>query len=150
MNRDANPSVLHGATAAERALRLAGVRPTRQRLALARLALGHGERHFSAEELFEEAQGLGVGVSLATVYNSLRQFTEVGLLQEIRVDGARVLYDTRTEEHPHFYWEDTGELVDAPNNSVVFAALPTPPAGARIARVDVVVRLRRNSGAVCT
>ena len=144
MTREAKPPVLQGAATAERALRLAGVRPTKQRLALARLALGRGERHFSAEDLFDEAQDLGVGVSLATVYNSLRQFTDVGLLQEIRIDGARVLYDTRTEEHPHFYWEDTGELVDAPNDSVVFAALPTPPAGAQIARVDVVVRLRRD------
>lgn len=121
-----------------------GLRPTRQRRALAMLLIGDGcNRHATAESLFEAAQTGGEPVSLATVYNTLRAFTEAGLLNEIAVDGARSHYDTCIEDHPHFYWEDEGRLTDAPAGSVAFASLPTPPEGVEIARVDVVVRLRR-------
>ncbi|TVQ58549.1 MAG: transcriptional repressor [Rhodobacteraceae bacterium] len=122
----------------------AGVRPTRQRRALAALLVGDGRhRHVTAESLFEAASAAGERVALATVYNTLKSFTESGLLAEITVDGARSYFDTRTEDHPHFYWEDDGALSDAPTGSVELARLPAAPDGAEIARVDVVIRLRR-------
>ncbi len=123
----------------------AGLRPTRQRRDLARLILMGGERHLTAESLFVEAQEAQVDVSLATIYNALRQFTEAGLLREIPIDAARSYYDTRLNDHPHFFWEETGEIEDAPPDSVAIARLPDPPKGAKLARVDVILRLRRES-----
>ena len=121
-----------------------GLRPTRQRLALARLLVGDGQdRHVTAESLFALTGGAGEKVSLATVYNTLRAFCEAGLVNEVVVDGARSYFDTRIENHPHFYWEDTHALTDAPAEEVTIAALPAAPAGTAIARVDVVIRLRR-------
>jgi Fur family iron response transcriptional regulator len=121
----------------------AGLRPTRQRRTLALLLAGDGgNRHVTAETLHDAARALGDPVSLATVYNTLRSFTEAGLLVEITVDGARSYYDTRVDDHPHFYWERDGSLTDAPHDSVRIDRLPDAPEGTRIARVDVVVRLR--------
>jgi Fur family iron response transcriptional regulator len=122
----------------------AGLRPTRQRLALAELLVGDGRnRHVTAEWLYDKSRQSGDPVSLATVYNTLKVFTDAGLLREITVDGARSYFDTRTDDHPHFYWEEDGRLSDAPNDSVKIAELPTPPEGAEIAKVDVVIRLRK-------
>lgn len=122
----------------------AGLRPTRQRRALAALLVGDGRnRHVTAEGLHAAARAAGACVALATVYNTLKSFTEAGLLSEITVDGARSYFDTRTEDHPHFYWEDDGALTDAPADGVEISRLPDPPDGAEIARVDVVIRLRR-------
>ena len=123
-----------------------GVRPTRQRVILADLLVGDGQhRHVTAESLFEAARDKGDGVSLATVYNTLRAFCEAGLLQEVTVDGSKSYFDTNTHDHPHFFWEDDGKLTDAPSEELVIAALPEAPAGAEIASVDVVIRLRRKS-----
>ncbi|MGV8985122.1 MAG: iron response transcriptional regulator IrrA [Cypionkella sp.] len=120
-----------------------GLRPTRQRLALARLLVGDGQnRHVTAESLFALTGGVGEKVSLATVYNTLRAFCSAGLLNEVVVDGARSYFDTRTDDHPHFYWEDSNSLTDAPTDQVQIASLPDAPAGTEIARVDVVIRLR--------
>lgn len=125
----------------------AGLRPTRQRMALAELLVGDGRnRHVTAESLFEAAGQAGVSVSLATVYNTLRSFTEAGLMVEITVDGTRSYFDTRTDDHAHFFWEDTGDLTDAPQGAVAFARLPDPPEGADIARIDVVIRVRSTAG----
>ena len=122
----------------------ASLRPTRQRLALAERLIGDGRhRHVTAESLFEAARDAGDQVSLATVYNTLKSFTEAGLLIEIPVEGARSYFDTRTEDHPHFFWEDEGRLTDAPADSVRFADLPDAPAGMEISKVDVVIRLRK-------
>ena len=122
----------------------AGLRPTRQRVALASLLVGDGEnRHVTAESLYAAAREAGEGVSLATVYNTLRAFCQAGLMQEITVDGARSYFDTRMDDHPHFFWEDNSELTDAPAEELEIPRLPAPPAGAEIARVDVVIRLRR-------
>lgn len=121
-----------------------GLRPTRQRLALARLLVGDGQvRHVTAESLFAAAVSTGEKVSLATVYNTLRAFCEAGLVNEIVVDGARSHFDTRLDDHPHFYWEDQNLLTDAPVEDLRIAQLPATPAGAEISRVDVVIRLRR-------
>jgi Fur family iron response transcriptional regulator len=121
-----------------------GLRPTRQRVALAALLVGDGEdRHVTAESLFAAAARAGEAVSLATVYNTLRAFCDAGLMHEIVVDGARSYFDTRTDDHPHFYLEETGALSDAPAAELEIARLPAAPAGTRVSRVDVVVRLRR-------
>ena len=120
------------------------LRPTRQRLTLAALLIGDGEnRHVTAESLFEACRTSGERVSLATVYNTLRAFCEAGLMQEITVDGSRSYFDTRVDDHPHFYWEDTAMLTDAPAEQLEIFRLPEAPEGAEITKVDVVIRLRR-------
>ena len=134
-------------TAAARAtawLRGAGLRPTRQREALAALLVGDGrDRHVTAESLFAGARAAGESVSLATVYNTLRAFCDAGLIREVTVDGARSYFDTRTDDHPHFFWEEEARLTDAPAEDLAIARLPAPPEGAEVASVDVVIRLRR-------
>lgn len=122
----------------------AGLRPTRQRMALAELLVGDGRhRHVTAESLFEAAKKNGDAVSLATVYNTLRAFCEAGVLQEITVDGSKSYFDTNTHDHPHFYWEDESRLSDAPSDQLVIQRLPEAPEGVEIASVDVVIRLRK-------
>ncbi len=121
-----------------------GLRPTRQRLALAGLLVGDGEnRHVTAEGLYDAAAQSGEKVSLATVYNTLRAFCEAGLLNEVVVDGSRSYFDTRMDDHPHFYWEDSHLLTDAPADELQISGLPTTPEGMVVARVDVVIRLKR-------
>lgn len=122
----------------------AGLRPTRQRLALAGLLVGDGQdRHITAESLFAAAVDAGEKVSLATVYNTLRAFCDAGLIQEVMVDGAKSYFDTRVDDHPHFFWEDEGRLTDAPADRLKISGLPDAPEGVEIAKVDVVIRLRR-------
>ncbi len=133
-----------GEARAGRWLATGGLRPTRQRMVLAGLLVGDGQnRHVTAESLFDAARNAGTGVSLATVYNTLRSFTEAGLMAEITVDGIRSYFDTDVSDHAHFYWEDDGRLSDAPRDSVRFEHLPEPPEGPEIAKVDVVIRLRK-------
>jgi Fur family iron response transcriptional regulator len=124
-------------------LREAGLRPTRQRVALGWLLFAKGDRHITAEMLFEEATGSRVRISLATVYNTLHQFTEVGLLREIAVDGSKTYFDTNTSDHHHFLIEGTSQLFDIPTAYLDVVRLPEIPEGMEVARVDVVVRLRR-------
>lgn len=125
-------------------LSTAGLRPTRQRVALAALLVGDGEhRHVTAESLFVAVQDHGERVSLATVYNTLRAFCDAGLMHEITVDGTKSYFDTNTHDHPHFYWEDSGTLTDAPSEELEITRIPNAPDGAEIASVDVVIRLRR-------
>jgi Fur family iron response transcriptional regulator len=124
-------------------LRKSGLRPTRQRLALAQLLFAQGDRHVTAESLHEEALKAGVPVSLATVYNTMHQFTQSGLLREVTVDGSRVYFDTNIGDHHHFYCEDDGSLMDIDGASIEVAGLPQPPHGAKVDRVDVIVRLKR-------
>ncbi len=123
-------------------LRHAGLRPTRQRLALGRLLFDGGDRHVTAEALHDEALKAGVSVSLATVYNTLHQFTGVGLLREVVVDSARTYFDTNTSDHHHFFIEKDGALMDIPGGDVSIGHLPDAPEGMDIARVDVIVRLQ--------
>lgn len=121
----------------------AGLRPTRQRLTLAELLIGDGkDRHVTAEILHEAASAGTETVSLATVYNTLKAFCDAGLIAEITVDGSKTYFDTRTDDHPHFFWEDDGRLTDAPNDSVKIVGLPDAPEGAEISKIDVVIRLR--------
>lgn len=121
----------------------AGLRPTRQRVSLAALLVGDGQdRHVTAETLYEASRGSSEKVSLATVYNTLRAFCEAGLMQEVTVEGTKSYFDTNMSDHPHFYWEDTAELTDAAADELQIVSLPTPPEGAEISKVDVVIRLR--------
>ena len=122
-------------------LRRVGLRPTRQRLALARLLFDQGNRHVSAEQLHGEAIDAAVRVSLATVYNTLHQFTAAGLLNEVVVEPGRSYFDTNVDNHHHFYFEDSGRLQDIPGDSILVNELPTAPAGTAIRRVDVIIRL---------
>ena len=125
-------------------LKTGGLRPTRQRLALAELLVGDGmNRHVTAESLYALSSGAGERVSLATVYNTLRAFCDAGLMNEVVVDGSKSYFDTRTDDHPHFYWEDSHTLTDAPAEELEIASLPQVPAGMTLTRVDVVIRLRK-------
>ena len=123
-------------------LTVAGLRPTRQRMALARLLFEGGDRHVTAEQLHRQAEKDGVKMSLATVYNTLNRFTLAGLLRKVVVDSKRSYFDTNTTEHHHFYNQDTAELTDIPGDRVIVSSLPQSPDGAVIDGIDVIVRLR--------
>ena len=124
-------------------LREVGLRPTRQRVELASVLFKGEDRHVTAESLYEEASQLGLRISLATVYNTLHQFTHAGLLRQVIVDAARGYFDTNTGDHQHFFVEAEGALIDIPGDQITVAGVPTPPAGLAVDRVDVVVRVRR-------
>ncbi|HEX2112994.1 MAG TPA: Fur family transcriptional regulator [Alphaproteobacteria bacterium] len=126
-------------------LRAVGLRPTRQRLALVGLLFEEGDRHVSAENLHSEAQRAGVRVSLATIYNTLNQFTKAGLLREVVVESGRSYFDTNTGDHHHFFFEESGQLQDIPGEQVEVRALPSAPPGTAVRRVDVIVRVASDS-----
>ena len=125
-----------------RQLKVCGLRPTRQRLALAKLLLETHPRHVTAEELFQEARQVGIPVSLATVYNTLHQFTGAGLMGEIVVGSGQSYFDTNPGSHWHYFDKTTGEIIDVPEEAIEFSKLPDPPPGKVIDRIDVVVRIR--------
>ena len=123
-------------------LRSAGLRPTRQRVSLAELLYSKGDRHISAELLHEEAVEADVPVSLATVYNTLHQFTEAGLLREVAIDGNKTYFDTNVSDHHHFFIEGENRVIDIPGEGVGIDRIPRAPEGMEVVRVDVVVRVR--------
>jgi Fur family iron response transcriptional regulator len=143
-SKEMKPIGVEGAPALliSKTLSAAGLRPTRQRLALAALLFNGSDRHVTAERLFDEATAARLSVSLATVYNTLHQFTTAGLLREIAVDGAKIYFDTNVSEHHHFLNEETGELLDIDDGLMQLGKLPPSPKGLRVARVDIVIRLR--------
>jgi Fur family iron response transcriptional regulator len=124
-------------------LREAGLRPTRQRIALATLLFSGQDRHISAETLHAEATATGEHISLATVYNTLHHFTKAGLLRELALEGSRAYFDTNTSNHTHFFIPEKGEVLDISSNCIRVDGLPEPPEGLKISHVDVVVRLVR-------
>jgi Fur family iron response transcriptional regulator len=126
-------------------LRAAGLRPTRQRVALARLLLENGNRHVTAEQLHSEARAAAIPVSLATVYNTLHQFIQCGILRELVVEPGHSYFDTNLDDHHHFYCESTGRLQDIPGELVRVGQLPEPPDGAEISRIDVIIRIRQEA-----
>jgi Fur family iron response transcriptional regulator len=130
-----------GLTAAR--LKAAGLRPTRQRIELARLLFTGEDRHVTAESLAEEGQKAGIRVSLATVYNTLHQFKAAGLLRQVVVDAARSYFDTNTGDHQHFFVENEGLLIDIPGEHIQVSGVPDAPPGLSVDRVDVVVRVKR-------
>jgi Fur family iron response transcriptional regulator len=123
-------------------LKHCGLRPTRQRMALAKLLRDAGDCHLTAEELHARAADAGHRISLATIYNALHQFTEAGLVREIVVDSGCSYFDTNVSDHHHFFFEDRRELTDIDHGDVVISAVPEPPQGATVERVDVVIRVR--------
>ena len=129
----------------EKRLRLAELRPTRQRIALAALLFSKGDRHITAEDLHLEAGSARIPVSLATVYNTLHQFTSAGLLRIVAAEGSRTYFDTNTSDHHHFIVEGDNTVIDIDQGRVTVGNLPEPPEGMEIANVDVIVRLRRKS-----
>ena len=126
-------------------LRLAGLRPTRQRLSLAQILFGSGDRHVSAETLHQEALTARINVSLATVYNTLNQFKAAGLLREVAFEGDRSFFDTNTSNHFHYFLEETGCLVDIGTETLEVRGLPDLPPDHEVDRIDIIVRLRRVS-----
>lgn len=144
-----NIPVLHAdSMMMEDRLRDAGLRPTRQRVALANLIFARGDRHLSAEELHEEAVDADVPVSLATVYNTLHQFTEAGLLRIIAIEGAKTYFDTNISDHQHFFLEGENVVFDIPHSAQgqpMVTNMPDAPDGMEIVNVDIIVRLRRKS-----
>lgn len=126
-------------------LRLAGLRPTRQRVGLGNLLFAEGDRHVTADQLHAESEREGFSVSLATVYNTLHQFCDAGLLREVVVEPGRSYFDTNTSQHHHFFNIEEGDLLDIPAAHVSVSSLPNPPDGTEIDRVDIVIRLRSSS-----
>ena len=122
-------------------LRIAGLRPTRQRMALAELLFAGMDRHVSAESLHADALKARAGVSLATVYNTLNQFKAAGLLREVAIEGQRSYFDTNVSNHIHFFLEDEARLIDVPEGALELKGLPETPAGRKISRVDIIIRL---------
>ena len=122
-------------------LRACDLRPTRQREELAGLLFGSGDRHVTAEGLHREAMLGGTQVSLATVYNTLHQFTQAGLLREVVVDSGRAYFDTNTSRHHHFFNTHTHELADIHGDAISVGRLPEAPEGTRVEDVEVVVRV---------
>ena len=122
-----------------------GLRTTKQRIFLANLLMGEGKhQHLTAEDLFEKAKQKNLKVSLATVYNTLHSFSDSGLLNRVIVDGNRCYFDTRLDNHSHFYWESSGKLTDAPGNFLEIKNLPKPPKNSKITNVDIIIRLEEN------
>jgi Fur family transcriptional regulator, iron response regulator len=138
-----DPDVMHPNRSVPSILRHAGLRPTRQRLALAGLLFAGEDRHVTAEQLHEEVEQLGERVSLATVYNTLHQFKRAGLLRELAVEGSKAYFDTNTSNHNHFLVEPDGVVMDIPGDSIAVSGLPELPEGMRITHIDVVVRLAK-------
>ena len=124
-------------------LKEVGLRPTRQRLALAKLLFADGDRHVTAEALHGEVLEANIRVSLATVYNTLHQFTKSGLLREVIVDSGRAYFDTNTSNHHHFFHEDSGHLSDFGPSEISLSGLPELPEGCALSSVDVVVRVHK-------
>lgn len=123
-------------------LRKAGLRPTRQRLGLARLLFENGDRHVTAEQLQAESAAANMRVSLATIYNTLNQFSDMGLLREVVVEPGRSYFDTNTTDHHHFFHEESTHLQDIPHGAITVGKVPEPPAGTRVKRVDIIVRIK--------
>ncbi len=140
-NASCDPSRVYDMRDIREMLTRAGLRPTRQRLALAELLFGNGDRHVTAEALYQEARVQRHPPSFATIYNTLHQFAEHGLVREIALYGSKLWYDTKTGPHYHFYYEDRDELVDIPDELIPLFSIE-PPAGTEIAGVDVVIRLK--------
>jgi Fur family iron response transcriptional regulator len=148
--RDRRSSAMDGCPvhALRKRLRAANLRPTRQRVTLGWLLFARSDRHLTAEMLYEEARGAKAAISMATIYNTLHQFTRAGLLREIIVEGSRTFFDTNPRPHGHFLVEETGALVDIPLRDLKLVQPPKAPDGYEIDRVEMIIRVKRSSNAV--
>lgn len=124
-------------------LRQANLRPTRQRLALAQIILTGPKRHLDAHTALRDAHGLGLKLSLATVYNTLDAFCRVGLMRRIAIASRQAIYDRGMSDHHHFLVDDDGSIMDIPEGTLRLDTLPDPPAGYAVVGADIIVRLRR-------
>ena len=124
-----------------------GLRATRQRLGLAKLLFSRGDRHITADALAAEAHAARMSASLATVYNVLNLFAEVGLVRGLSIEGTKTIFDTNISDHCHFFFEETGAISDIAADTMKFASEVEPPEGYEIVKVDVVMRLRRKKAA---
>ena len=122
-------------------LRGAGLRPTRQRLAIAALLLDGRHRHVSADGLAREIRQTGAHMAGGTIYNTLNQFTEAGLLRRVTIHNEHSVFDTNTDHHHHFYDAEQDQLIDIPADDVLLAALPGAPEGHDIKSVDVLIHI---------
>ena len=118
-----------------------GIRATKQRRVLAKLIFDKGKRHISAENLFDEVKGEERKISMATVYNTLKQFTSLGLIREIVVDQNKSLYCNNNQSHYHLYIEDEGKVIDIPTKNIDLD-IPSIPACLQLHDIDVIVRIR--------
>jgi Fur family transcriptional regulator, iron response regulator len=141
-NRRYKPFPMHKPVDIIEKLRAAGLRPTRQRLALAQILFGSGDRHITAEALLSEAEAADVPVSLATVYNTLNQFEDAGILRQVAIEGGKTFFDTNTSDHLHFYISGRNALVDIDADDLKITGLPALPPGTELDRIDVIVRLK--------
>ena len=128
-------------------LRAAGLRPTRQRMRILALLTREGERHLTAAEVLEEAKADGLKVSFATIYNTLKTFTEHGLLKVLPLGGGRVLFDTNTRPHFHLYDEESGELIELPPDLDSLAEISSRLSDDERRRLEVLAYVRRSGGA---
>ena len=118
-----------------------GIRPTKQRRILAKILFEKGDRHISAENLFDEVKKEDRKISMATIYNTLKQFTSLGLIREIVVDQNKSLYCTNNKSHYHLYIEDEGKIHDIPTENINLD-IPSIPACLTLHSIDVIVRVR--------
>ena len=118
-----------------------GIRATKQRRVLAKLIFDKGKRHISAENLFDEVKKDERKISMATIYNTLKQFTNLGLIREIVVDQNKSLYCNNNQSHYHLYIEDEGKVIDIPTQNIDLD-IPSIPACLKLHDIDVIVRVR--------
>ena len=118
-----------------------GIRPTKQRRVLAKILFEKGNRHLSADELFHDVKKEDRKISMATVYNTLKQFTSLGLVREVVVDQNKSLYCTNHKSHYHLYIEDEGKIIDIPTKNIDLN-IPSIPACLQLHNIDVIVRIR--------
>ena len=139
------PAVVSGCpvSAIRTKLRDAGLRPTRQRMTLGWMLFAKGHRHVSAEALFEEATRARAHLSLATVYNTLRQFSDANLIRQVPTGAGKAYFDTNTDEHHHYIVDGEETMLDVPGEYIALAAPPKAPPGYEVTGFDVIVRLRR-------
>ena len=125
-------------------LREAGLLPTRQRVAIAALLLDGRHRHVSADSLAREIRQTGAHMAGGTIYNTLNQFTEAGLLRRVTIHNEHSVFDTNTQHHHHFYDAEQDRLIDIPADEVLLASLPGAPEGHDIKAVDVLIHISQN------
>ena len=128
-------------------LRTSGLRPTKQRLAICKILFDRKETfHFTIEKLQQIAQrGSKKKISLATLYNTVHAFKEMGYLKEISLKGNRTFFDTNTRNHHHFYDEDLSQLIDIKNENILINNLPSAPSGKKIKEIEIVIRVANNN-----
>jgi len=128
-------------------LRVSGLRPTKQRLAICRILFDRKETfHFTIEKLQKIVEsGNKKKISLATLYNTVHAFKKKGYLKEISLKGNKTFFDTNIKKHYHFYDEDLSQLIDIKNENFFLKNLPNAPKGKKIRDIDITIRVANNN-----